>query len=124
MKSMILRLVLMPFGLFNKIIQISNDGSRDLVNKLRFRGVKIDQGVCIDGKTKMEKNIHILAKVLINNSFIDSFTYIGKNTVVQNATIGKFCSIANDVCIGLGKHPIDNFSTATIFYRKKNTLNI
>lgn len=124
MKPKILRLLLLPFGLLIKILQLSNDGSRDLDNKLRFKGVKIDKGVCIDGKTKMGKNIHILANSILNNSFIDSFTYIGKNTVVQNATIGKFCSIANDVCIGLGKHPIDNFSTATIFYRKSNTLNI
>ena len=124
MKSKILRLILMPFGLFNKLLQLSNDGSRDLHNILRFNGVKIDRGVCIDEKTKMKKSIHILANTLINNSFIDSYTYIGKNSVIQNAQIGKFCSIANDVCIGLGKHPLDNFSTATIFYRKKNTLDI
>lgn len=63
----------------------------------------------------MGRNIHILANTLINNSFIDSFTYVGKNGLIQNAQIGKFCSIANDVCIGTGKHPLDNFSTATIF---------
>jgi phosphonate metabolism protein (transferase hexapeptide repeat family) len=124
MKSKLFRLLLLPFGLLNKVIQISKDGARDLHNKLRFKDVKIDKGICIDDRTKMGKNIHILADTIINNSFIDSFTYIGKNGVVQNAQIGKFCSIANDVCIGPGKHPIDNFSTATIFYRKKNTLNI
>lgn len=54
MKSKILRLLLLPFGLLNKMLQIANDGSRDLHNKLRFKDVKIDKGVCIDEKQKWE----------------------------------------------------------------------
>jgi acetyltransferase-like isoleucine patch superfamily enzyme len=49
---------------------------------------------------------------------------LGKNCLIQNASIGKFCSIANDVCIGLGKHPLDYFSTSPLFYRKQNTFKI
>jgi acetyltransferase-like isoleucine patch superfamily enzyme len=61
---------------------------------------------------------------IVNNSVIASYTYIGKNCLIQNTTIGKFCSIANDVAIGLGEHPTDKFSTSPLFYRKNNPIKI
>ena len=49
---------------------------------------------------------------------------MGKNCLVQNTSIGKFCSIANDVLIGLGNHPLDLLSTSPLFYRRNNPLKI
>lgn len=122
--KIIKRLLYYPLGIIKGLHELGKNGSRDIVNSNRFKGVLIDSGVCIDNNSKIEKHSHLLSNCLINNSFIDSYSYIGKNGIIQNASIGKFCSIANDVCIGLGKHPIDNFSTATVFYRISNTLNI
>lgn len=113
-----------PIGIIMGLHELGKNGSRDIVNRNRFKGVIIDQGVCIDSTSKIEKHSHLLSNCLVNNSFIDSYSYIGKNGIIQNASIGKFCSIANDVCIGLGKHPIDNFSTSPIFYRLDNPLKI
>lgn len=124
LKNIIYRILLYPFGLLKSLHILGKIGSRDLNNKLRFKNVIIDDGVCIDDNSKISNNVHLLSNCLINNSNMDSYTYVGKNTIIQNASIGKFCSIANDVCIGLGKHPIKNFSTATIFYKRKNTLKI
>jgi chloramphenicol O-acetyltransferase type B len=118
------RIFLLPFGFFKKALEIANEGARDIENKIRFKNNIIDNGCCIDDKSVIHPNVHLLENSIINNSEINSYTYLGKKCLVQNATIGKFCSIANDVCIGLGKHPTNNFSTATLFYRKKNTLNI
>jgi acetyltransferase-like isoleucine patch superfamily enzyme len=45
------------------------------------------------------------------------YTYSSINVTIMNCTIGKFCSIAQGVCIGLGKHPLSNFvSTHPSFY--------
>jgi acetyltransferase-like isoleucine patch superfamily enzyme len=44
--------------------------------------------------------------------------------LIQNANIGKFCSIANNVLIGLGNHPLNFFSTSPLFYKKINPLKI
>jgi chloramphenicol O-acetyltransferase type B len=118
------RIFLLPFGFFKKALEIANEGARDIENKIRFKNNIIDKGCCIDDKSILHPNVHLLENSIINNSEINSYTYLGKNCLVQSASIGKFCSIANDVCIGLGKHPINNFSTATLFYRKINTLNI
>ena len=53
----------------------------------------------------------------LNNCSIDSFTYTSSNCFINNAKIGKFCSIGTDVKIGLGKHPTRVFvSTHPIFY--------
>jgi chloramphenicol O-acetyltransferase type B len=118
------RLILLPLGFIIKCVGIANDGARDLENKLRFKNAITDKGCCFDQKTIMHPNVHVLENCIVNNSEINSYTYLGKNCVVQNTTIGKFCSIANDVAIGLGGHPIELFSTSTLFYRIKNTLSI
>ena len=44
------------------------------------------------------------------------FSYVGGNVHIQYATIGKYCSIAEDVRIGLGIHPLDLKSTHPAFY--------
>jgi chloramphenicol O-acetyltransferase type B len=123
-KKYILRLFFYPFGIFKELNRLGINGSRDILNSSRFTGVIIDNGVCIDEYSQISSNVHILDNCIINHSSINSYTYIGKGCKLQNATIGRFCSIGSDVSIGLGSHPINNFSTSPLFYRKKNTLNI
>ncbi len=118
------RILLFPFGFIIKVLEIANTGSRDIENKIRFKKTIVDKGCCIDQKSIIHPNVHLLENCIINNSEINSYSYLGKNCLVQNTSIGKFCSIANKVTIGLGKHPLTNFSTATLFYRKNNTLKI
>lgn len=124
MNSAILRILLMPLGFFMKVVLISSNGSRDILNKFRFRGAIIDSNCCFNNRTKIAKHVHILDNCVINNSNIGAYSYFGKKCIIQNATIGSFCSIANDVYIGLGSHPIGYFSTSPLFYRKKNTFKI
>jgi acetyltransferase-like isoleucine patch superfamily enzyme len=55
--------------------------------------------------------------VYLNNVSLGSFTYISSNSVIINATIGKYCSIAGNVKCGLGLHPSRTFvSTHPIFF--------
>lgn len=53
---------------------------------------------------------------------IDKYTYIGKNTIICNADIGKFCSIAYDCIINPGDHPLNMISTSPVFYTQSNIL--
>ena len=46
---------------------------------------------------------------------IGRYSYIGENCVL-NAEIGNFCSIASNVKIIEGFHPIHRFSTSPVFY--------
>lgn len=54
--------------------------------------------------------------VSINNSKLDSYTYVSDGTKIQYATIGKFCSIGPECQLGLGKHPSTFVSTHPVFY--------
>ena len=116
--------MLLPFGLLIKLYELAATGSRDIHNKLRFKEATVDKNCCINSQTNIDENSHILDNCLILNSTIGRFTYVGRNSIVQNARIASFCSIANDVFIGLGSHPIDLFSTSPIFYRVANTFKI
>lgn len=50
---------------------------------------------------------------------IGDFTYVNNGSILCRATIGRFCSIGNNVMIGLGKHPSKRFiSTHPAFYAK------
>jgi acetyltransferase-like isoleucine patch superfamily enzyme len=118
------RILLLPIGLIKKLLDVANEGARDIENKLRFKNAIIDKGCSFDSKSKLHPNVHVLENCIINNSEINSYTYLGKNCLVQNTTIGKFCSIANEVLIGLGNHPLDLLSTSPLFYRIHNPFQL
>jgi acetyltransferase-like isoleucine patch superfamily enzyme len=73
--------------------------------------------------SKISKLAKIYALSKVSNSIIDDHTYISFSCTINNSEIGKFCSIASGVKIGLGKHPINFVSTSPLFYAKKNPLN-
>jgi len=55
-------------------------------------------------------------------SEIERYTFIGNNCFVIHSTIGSFCSIAGNVMIGGGKHPLNFVSTSPVFYSERNVL--
>lgn len=70
--------------------------------------------------SKIEHNVNIGNRVLVLDSYIDSFTYIFDETVVSKAFIGKFCSIGQNCKFRLGIHPSRDFvSTHPIFFSTK-----
>ena len=120
----IIRIISFVPGFLIRLFNLANDGSRDFLNNRRFKKATIDNGCTINFKTQINKNSRVLKNSILNNVFLDSYSYVGRNSLIQNTSIGKFCSIANDVMIGLGSHPTDLFSTSPLFYRKRNTFNL
>ena len=51
-----------------------------------------------------------------NDCTIGEYTYIGINTTVTRSSIGRYCSIANNVSIGDGEHSLGRISTSAFFY--------
>ena len=119
-----MRILLLIPGLFVKLLELAKNGSRDIYNRKRFNESIIDNNCSLDKNTYLAPKSRVLSHCICNNVFLDSYSYVGRNSLLQNVTIGKFCSIANNVMIGLGTHPIDNFSTSPLFYKKKNTFKI
>jgi virginiamycin A acetyltransferase len=54
--------------------------------------------------------------IVSNDSEIGDYTYIGYNSFVTRAKIGRYCSIACNVSIGLGEHIVEDISTSSFFY--------
>ena len=53
---------------------------------------------------------------------IGAYTYIAANTDVENAEIGKYCSIADHCRIGMSSHSLNYISTSPIFTQTINAL--
>lgn len=65
----------------------------------KFRNVEIQQGSNISEDTQ-----------------IGEFSYVGFNCTITKSNIGRYCSFANNVSIGIGEHRLDRISTSSIFY--------
>lgn len=119
-----IRLLLIPIGLFKGLIALFNSGSRDIQNKLRFKKTTIHEGCTLDDRCVLDAFVYLGANCILNNVKVESYSYIARNSLVQNTDIGRFCSIANDVFIGLGTHPTDKLSTSPLFYHRHNPFGV
>lgn len=70
-------------------------------------------------ESKFGSNVRIYSGVELKRSSVGDYTYIGKNSIINNTKIGNYCSIASNVKIVLGKHPLNFFSTSPSIYDKK-----
>lgn len=67
-------------------------------------------------KFRYEPPIRILEAQFINSASIGAFTYFVTGRF-QDTTIGRYCSIARDVQVGPGSHPLDWLSTHPFQFR-------
>jgi len=81
----------------------------------KIRGRAIINSI-IHKKSKINSGSHI-----VNSSF-DKYSYCGYECDINNTEVGSFCSIANNVKIGGGVHPIDWVSTSPVFYTGRQSL--
>ncbi len=71
---------------------------------------------------KLEKPCKIYAKSTVIESKIGRYSYCSYGCTLIRCRIGRYCSIAEDVSIGLAGHPMTWVSTSPAFYdgRSKN----
>lgn len=87
---------------------------------LRISNGKISFLSLFDQQTIISPKCKINRFVIIRNSIIGDYSFIGPNSSILNTSIGKFCSISKNVNIGAPIHPTSFFSTSPIFFREKN----
>lgn len=77
-------------------------------------------------KGTLSSRIAPSSKVESGTSFIDSvmdeYSFCGYDCEIIHTKIGKFTSIANNVKIGGGMHPIDWVSTSPVFYEGRDSV--
>jgi acetyltransferase-like isoleucine patch superfamily enzyme len=83
----------------------------------------IEYGSHIDYKSNFEEKVLIRKGAQVTASRIGAFSYVSEQSIIQHAVVGRFCSIARDVYIGLGEHPLlENASTSPYFYSGRISL--
>lgn len=80
------------------------------------KNIRVNRLAYIRNST-FEGNNYIDRFCKIRNSSIGKYSYIGFGSDFNNVDIGNYCSISSDVKMGLGKHPVDYFSSSPVFIR-------
>lgn len=70
----------------------------------------------IAGSLVFERPVRIFPNVILINCRIGAYTYLVRNSTLANVTIGRYCSIAEEALIGLGRHPTDWVSSSPFAY--------
>lgn len=80
----------------------------------------------LHSKAIINSQIHKSSKVEagseIVNTKMDKYSFCGYNCEIVNCDIGSYCSIANNVVIGGGMHPMDWVAMSPVFYEGKDSV--
>lgn len=72
-------------------------------------------------RSVLGRNIILYDNVLVSDSAIGDYSYVGGQTKISNSTLGKFCSLGQEIMIGgLPCHPLTLKSTYPGFYAKNS----
>lgn len=99
----------------------------------KVHGVFSYKALCVFDKKKhfsaivfsseIDSKVAIRQKCRIYDSKIEKYSYVARNTLIQSANIGKFCSISEGCNIGLPSHPTEMLSTSPVFLEGENYLH-
>lgn len=94
-----------------------------IIIKLKVKKVIFDRGSRIIS-SKFEGYNRIGENSFFNNVELGEGTYVGKHCNFFNTSIGRYCSIANNVKTGFGNHPASVFVSTypAFYYNTKNEL--
>ena len=73
--------------------------------------VRSEQSHCTLGR-----HTQLDAPYILHHVAMGDYSYLSRNALVANTTIGKFCSIGPNLCCGQGLHPTTGISTHPMFY--------
>lgn len=82
----------------------------------RFPTCRFYDGATVDPRSSLGKYNVLFQNTIVVNSSLGDHTYVQKDSNILNCRIGRFCSIAANVSIGLGRHPVEQVSTHPAFY--------
>ena len=89
-------------------IVVSNDENLNLIYK---------KNIFFNSNKGLNTKLH--SPFRLNQANIGDYTYIAENSIINNTTIGKFCSIGPNLISGWGIHPNNGISSHPMFYSTK-----
>jgi acetyltransferase-like isoleucine patch superfamily enzyme len=103
-------------NMFNRIREQIASTARISALQKKNPTCNIYPGVYIDDTSVLGKYNVIFNNVSIIASKIGDHTFIQRNSIISSCNIGKFCSIAMEVNLGLAQHAVSHVSTHPAFY--------
>ncbi|MHC1759634.1 MAG: CatB-related O-acetyltransferase [Negativicutes bacterium] len=98
------------------IIEKMKTSLRNAVIQRNNPSCKIYSGTIIDSSSRLGKYVVLFKNVVVSNSTIDDYSFVQKQSMINNADIGRFCSIAMNVVVGPGQHSVNFVSSHPSFY--------
>ena len=74
----------------------------------------------IDNLSKIDNKAKVNSHTQIYNSSMEKYSYLGRNSALICTDVGRYCSIGDEVKIGLGIHTLSHLSTSPLFTEKQN----
>ena len=99
---------------------------KKLISVIKWKIISLfETKLCLSANifySSIDRTASIRQKCRIYNSTIGRYTYVSRNTLIQNTEIADFCSISEECNIGLPSHPLTHVSTSPVFLKGKNRL--
>lgn len=96
------------------LLQSIKRSVREWLLRKRFPKSVIYSGAIVDSYSKMEPYSVLFRNSILLETTLGKYSYVQADSVLCNAQIGAFCSIAGNVHIGLAKHPTNMVSTSPV----------
>lgn len=77
----------------------------------------------VSANAVIDKTAYLYRGVKAKKCTIGAHSYVSANTDIENAEIGKFCSIADHCRVGMSSHTLSFISTSPIFTQRFNALH-
>ena len=87
-----------------------------IILRQKFPTSVIYAGASVDKSSTLAEYSVLFRDAALIHSSLGAYSYIQSGSLVCNTEIGKFCSIASNVSIGLANHPMHMVSTSPVFY--------
>ncbi len=84
---------------------------------LKAHGLELKGNVTIHGGLHFERPALLWNGVTVNRCRIGAYSYIAPSTNALLTSIGRYCSIGDNVRLGLTQHPVDHLLTSPIAYK-------
>jgi acetyltransferase-like isoleucine patch superfamily enzyme len=100
-----------------------------LVSELRYAKLvrtnpscRLHDGVLVDKSSRLGRSSVLFARVVLIDSTVGDHTYLQRESTAMICDLGKFCSIATNVFIGLPQHEVTTVSSHPAFYLRDTPL--
>ncbi|MBR1917821.1 MAG: CatB-related O-acetyltransferase [Bacteroidaceae bacterium] len=93
-----------------------------LIGNLFKRNISLT--ACVYAGSKVAPTAHVHRGCKVRTSTIGAHSYVAAHSWLTNADVGRFCSIGNNVNVGLATHTLANASTSPIFTLRRNATRV